>query len=74
MRFSARRGGRTFGKLRIGQSLSCSHCQAHEWGFKFRRAVPIRRKRCPMLVETIDSEARLNRFNRLMQELIRVAA
>src|SRR5580700_7147192 len=24
-----------------------------------------------MLVETIDSEARLNRFNRLMQELIR---
>jgi len=24
-----------------------------------------------MLVETVDSEARLNRFNRLMQELIR---
>ncbi len=24
-----------------------------------------------MLVETLDSEARLNRFNRLMQELIR---
>lgn len=28
-------------------------------------------ERSDMLVETIDSEARLNRFNRLMQELIR---
>ena len=40
--------------------------------FKFQRASADKVvKDKDMLVETVDSEARLNRFNRLMQELIR---
>ena len=39
--------------------------------FKFPWADADKVLKTYMLVETVDSEARLNRFNRLMQELIR---
>jgi hypothetical protein len=54
----------------IGTGLR-SYCPAN-W-FKFLNGVDDKEKGPHMLVQTIDSEARLNRFNRLMQELIRGA-
>ena len=59
-------------KLRIGHRyISGSIVGPSNYLFKFRDAGADKVTEDKMLVQILDSEARLNRFNRLMQELIR---